>query len=222
MAARTWSNSATSAKPTSCQHRNATPDWIDGAPARATRPSAAAPKPGPVCPGHLALRAALESRARPAHAERWEAQRRPHLERDHHRQPIPNAATRSYASPKAALAWQATPDWVLKASLGRAVRMPTVSELYQGGVNAAGVLINNDPDLKPGTVLDRRADGRAQAGHRLAAPDRLRRAHPRRAVFADQCAGHARTSPTSRTSGASTPRAWSWPMARRCGLRAWT
>ncbi len=29
-------------------------------------------------------------------------------------------------------------EWVLKASTGRAVRMPTVSELYQGGVNASG------------------------------------------------------------------------------------
>jgi iron complex outermembrane receptor protein len=55
----------------------------------------------------------------------------------------------SFGSPKAALAWQATPDWVLKASVGRAVRMPTVSELYQGGVSGAGVLINNDPDLDP-------------------------------------------------------------------------
>jgi iron complex outermembrane receptor protein len=55
----------------------------------------------------------------------------------------------SFASPKAALAYQATPDWVIKASLGRAVRMPTVSELYQGGINGAGVLTNNDPDLRP-------------------------------------------------------------------------
>jgi len=54
-----------------------------------------------------------------------------------------------FFSPKAALAWQAGEDWVLKASLGRAVRMPTVSELYQGGINAAGVLINNDPNLQP-------------------------------------------------------------------------
>jgi iron complex outermembrane receptor protein len=54
-----------------------------------------------------------------------------------------------YLSPKAALAFQATDDWVLKASLGRAVRMPTVSELYQGGINGAGVLTNNDPNLKP-------------------------------------------------------------------------
>ena len=54
-----------------------------------------------------------------------------------------------FFSPKAALAFQAGEDWVLKASLGRAVRMPTVSELYQGGINAAGVLINNDPNLQP-------------------------------------------------------------------------
>ncbi|MYM22344.1 TonB-dependent receptor [Duganella sp. FT135W] len=55
----------------------------------------------------------------------------------------------NYVSPKAALAYQASEDWVLKASLGRAVRMPTVSELYQGGLNAAGQLTNNDPNLKP-------------------------------------------------------------------------
>jgi iron complex outermembrane receptor protein len=54
-----------------------------------------------------------------------------------------------YLSPKAALAFQVTEDWLLKASLGRAVRMPTVSELYQGGINASGTLINNDPNLKP-------------------------------------------------------------------------
>ncbi|MFL6672310.1 MAG: TonB-dependent receptor [Massilia sp.] len=55
----------------------------------------------------------------------------------------------TWLSPKAALAYQLTPDWVVKASLGRAVRMPTVSELYQGGINAAGTLINNDPNLQP-------------------------------------------------------------------------
>jgi iron complex outermembrane receptor protein len=55
----------------------------------------------------------------------------------------------NYVSPKAALAFQASDDWVLKASLGRAVRMPTVSELYQGGVNASGQLTANDPNLKP-------------------------------------------------------------------------
>ena len=54
-----------------------------------------------------------------------------------------------YLSPKAAVAWQAGERWVLKASTGRAVRMPTVSELYQGGINGSGALINNDPNLKP-------------------------------------------------------------------------
>jgi iron complex outermembrane receptor protein len=57
--------------------------------------------------------------------------------------------TENFISPKAALAFQASDDWVLKASVGRAVRMPTVSELYQGGINAQGQLINNDPNLKP-------------------------------------------------------------------------
>ncbi|MGO4378939.1 TonB-dependent receptor [Pseudoduganella sp. RAF19] len=55
----------------------------------------------------------------------------------------------TYASPKAALAFQANDDWTLKASTGRAVRMPTVSELYQGGINGSGTLINNDPKLRP-------------------------------------------------------------------------
>ena len=55
----------------------------------------------------------------------------------------------NYLSPKAAVAYQASAHWVLKASTGRAVRMPTVSELYQGGISGSGALINNDPNLKP-------------------------------------------------------------------------
>lgn len=55
----------------------------------------------------------------------------------------------TYLSPKAAVAYQASERWVLKASTGRAVRMPTVSELYQGGINGSGTLVNNDPNLKP-------------------------------------------------------------------------
>lgn len=54
----------------------------------------------------------------------------------------------TYASPKAALAYQLTPQWTLKASVGRAVRMPTVSELYQGSI-ATDVIVNNDPRLAP-------------------------------------------------------------------------
>lgn len=55
----------------------------------------------------------------------------------------------NYFSPKAALSWQAAPQWVLKASTGRAIRVPTVSELYQGGVNNLGQTTNNDPNLRP-------------------------------------------------------------------------
>ncbi|MFY3386772.1 TonB-dependent receptor [Paracidovorax sp. MALMAid1276] len=55
----------------------------------------------------------------------------------------------TYFSPKAAVAWQASDLWVLKASTGRAVRMPTVAELYQGGISGSGTLINNDPNLRP-------------------------------------------------------------------------
>jgi iron complex outermembrane receptor protein len=51
-------------------------------------------------------------------------------------------------SPKAALSWQATDAWQLRTSLGRAVRMPTVSELFQGSISA-NEIVNNDPSLKP-------------------------------------------------------------------------
>lgn len=54
-----------------------------------------------------------------------------------------------YLSPKAAVAYQAGDQWVLKASTGRAVRMPTVAELYQGGISGSGTLVNSDPHLKP-------------------------------------------------------------------------
>ncbi len=51
-------------------------------------------------------------------------------------------------SPKAALSWQWRPDTVLKASLGRAVRMPTVSELY-GATSTTNSQYINDPNLRP-------------------------------------------------------------------------
>ena len=52
----------------------------------------------------------------------------------------------THFSPKAALAFQASPLWVLKTSLGRAVRMPTAAELYQGTVST--ITTHNDPNLK--------------------------------------------------------------------------
>jgi len=51
-------------------------------------------------------------------------------------------------SPKAAIEYAGGEDWSLKASIGRAVRYPTVSELYQGSI-AADAVVNNDPALKP-------------------------------------------------------------------------
>ncbi len=53
-----------------------------------------------------------------------------------------------FLSPKAALSFSLNQTWTLKASAGRAVRMPTVSELFQGSI-AADAIVNNDPTLAP-------------------------------------------------------------------------
>jgi iron complex outermembrane receptor protein len=58
------------------------------------------------------------------------------------------ARTERALSPKAALSVQALPDLVLKASAGRAVRMPTVGELY-GATSTANAVYINDPNLRP-------------------------------------------------------------------------
>jgi len=52
-------------------------------------------------------------------------------------------------SPKLALSHQLAEHWVLKASTGRAVRFPTVSELYQGAATANGISNIANPDLRP-------------------------------------------------------------------------
>ncbi len=54
----------------------------------------------------------------------------------------------SFASPKAALSWAPAEDWVLKAATGRAVRFPTVAELY-GATSTTNAQYINDPNLKP-------------------------------------------------------------------------
>ncbi|RJF92018.1 TonB-dependent receptor [Noviherbaspirillum saxi] len=54
----------------------------------------------------------------------------------------------THFSPKAAIAYQVSSELALKASLGRAVRMPTVAELYQGSIST-GTIVNNDPNLRP-------------------------------------------------------------------------
>ncbi len=58
----------------------------------------------------------------------------------------------SGTSPKLSLAYIASDEWLLRASYGRGVRFPTVSELYQGTVTSlAGdrTIVRNDPNLKP-------------------------------------------------------------------------
>ncbi|HKX40143.1 MAG TPA: TonB-dependent receptor, partial [Burkholderiaceae bacterium] len=54
----------------------------------------------------------------------------------------------THFSPKAALSFAPGGPWSFQASLGRALRMPTVAELYQGSLSA-GAVVNNDPNLKP-------------------------------------------------------------------------
>lgn len=54
----------------------------------------------------------------------------------------------NFISPKAALSYQWTGNTVLKGSMGRAVRMPTVSELY-GATSTTNSQYINDPNLKP-------------------------------------------------------------------------
>lgn len=57
-----------------------------------------------------------------------------------------------FNSPKASLSWQVTQDWLLRASLARAWRMPTVGELFQTETRAGTTFIS-DPSLKAEKVL---------------------------------------------------------------------
>jgi len=51
-------------------------------------------------------------------------------------------------SPKAALSWDLADGWELRLAHGKAVRYPTVTELFQGSLSA-NAIVNNNPDLKP-------------------------------------------------------------------------
>lgn len=72
--------------------------------------------------------------------------------------------TERNVSPKVALGYQLTPAWTLRASAGRAVRYPTVSELYQGSI-ASGSLVNNDPNLRPERSLAGEFSAEHDLGH---------------------------------------------------------
>lgn len=55
-------------------------------------------------------------------------------------------------SPKLSLAWQATNDWSMTGSFGKALRFPTVGELYQN-VQTGQSFTQANPFLKPEKVL---------------------------------------------------------------------
>ena len=55
---------------------------------------------------------------------------------------------RSDLSPKAALEWDFAPDWQVRLAYGKAVRYPTVAELFQGSISA-NTIVGNDPNLEP-------------------------------------------------------------------------
>lgn len=54
-------------------------------------------------------------------------------------------------SPKAALSFDVTPDLMTRLSFGRAIRYPTVTELYQQ-VTSGNELVQNNPNLRPEDV----------------------------------------------------------------------
>lgn len=72
----------------------------------------------------------------------------------------------SFNSPKASLAWQATSDWQLRASLARAYRMPTVNELFGTQTDAQGNATLADASLRPEKILasDLTAEGAFAGG----------------------------------------------------------
>jgi iron complex outermembrane receptor protein len=56
--------------------------------------------------------------------------------------------SKNFLSPKLSLEYDTQADWLLKGSLGRAYRTPTVNELFQT-ITVGTSISNNNPDLKP-------------------------------------------------------------------------
>ncbi|WP_153099516.1 TonB-dependent receptor [Paraburkholderia hayleyella] len=67
--------------------------------------------------------------------------------------PLANVS-QNHFSPKASLSFDVTDDLTLRASIGRAYRFATVSELFQGKINGSSI-INNNPNLKPEDALSK-------------------------------------------------------------------
>ena len=89
--------------------------------------------------------------------ERWRATEGSNFNRANAAPTPPNVVygdrSETNFSPKLSLSWQATPDWSLRGSLGKAYRYPTVAELFQLINFGAGAQRTNDPNLKPEHVM---------------------------------------------------------------------
>lgn len=88
----------------------------------------------------------------------------------------------TFVSPKAALAYQWSGHTVLKGSVGRAVRMPTVQELY-GATSNANLSFVNDPQSAAREIRDDRTLPGTRPGPWLVAPDGVQRGRDGFAVF---------------------------------------
>ncbi|WP_425606013.1 TonB-dependent receptor [Paraburkholderia sejongensis] len=62
--------------------------------------------------------------------------------------------SQQHFSPKASLSFDVSDDLTLRASIGRAYRFPTVSELFQGQINGFAI-VNNNPNLQPENALSK-------------------------------------------------------------------
>ena len=82
------------------------------------------------------------------------------------------ARTAQGVSPKLSLRWQPAPRWTVSLSGARALRFPTVSELYQA-VSVGPVLTSPNPELRPEKALS----------EELAVERKTRRGHIRLSLF---------------------------------------
>ena len=77
-----------------------------------------------------------------------------------------DSRSESWVSPKAALSYQVLADTVVKASVGRAVRFPTVNELY-GATSTTNSQYINDPYLKPEKSWTTELSAEKDLGHAI-------------------------------------------------------
>jgi len=73
-------------------------------------------------------------------------------------------ASESHWSPKASISFDATSNLLLRVSIGRAYRFPTVGELFQGQINGLSI-VNNNPNLKPEDDLSKELTAEWQQGN---------------------------------------------------------